>query len=278
MSLIKLQEKKFAVFGNPINHSQSPRIHQLFSYHTGIMQDYKAICVPVEKILDVIFDFFINYGQGANITLPFKEKIITCCNTLTKRAEISGSVNTLKKLKKNNLLGDNTDGIGIVNDLQRLNFIKIHDKILLIGAGGAAKGIIEPLLSLKCSIFITNRTMSKAENIVERFSYIGNISSIDANELKNKSFNLIINATSSGINNLYPDLPHVMINPYTNCYDMSYQSTITPFLAWCKSKGAINIANGIGMLVSQAAYSFLLWHGVLPSINKVINILQLEKN
>ena len=276
INLIQLK-KKFAVFGNPIYHSQSPKIHQLFSYHTGIVQDYKAIYVPLEKLLDVVHDFFIE-GQGANVTLPFKEKIITCCHLLTRRAEIAGSVNTLKKLNNNELLGDNTDGIGLINDLKRLKFIKKNDKILLIGAGGAAKGIIAPLLSLKCSVFITNRNMNKAENIAKRFLYIGNISSIDAGSLKNKYFNLVINATSSGINNLYPDLPNLVITPYTNYYDMSYQYPITPFLGWCQKKGAINFSNGIGMLVSQAAYSFFLWHNVLPSINKVINILKLEKN
>lgn len=270
-------KKKFAVFGNPIHHSKSPIIHHLFAFQNGITQDYQAIFVPIGKILNAVSDFFIHSGQGANVTAPFKETVIKCCHVLTKRAEIAGSVNTLKKIKNNQLLGDNTDGIGILQDLKRLKFIKMYDKILLIGAGGAAKGIIEPILSLKCSVFITNRNMIKAENIAKHFLYFGDICPIDTSELKNECFDLIINATSSSKNNLYPNLPNLFISTQTSCYDLSYYSLVTPFLAWCQTQGAVKISNGIGMLVYQAAYSFLLWHGILPSINTVLNLLKFKK-
>lgn len=214
--------------------------------------------------------------MGCNITVPFKEEVVNICDILTKRAKISGSVNTIKKLQNGKLLGDNTDGIGLIKDLKRLRFIKKNDVILLVGAGGAARGIILSLLSLNCSIFITNRNMDKARNIVDKFKIFGNIILITNNELHKIHFNLIINATSSGLQNTLPILPEKIICPTTYCYDMYYQLNLTPFLRWCKKIGSAGISDGIGMLVIQAAYSFFLWFGKLPDINSVIDVIKIK--
>jgi len=201
---------------------------------------------------------------------------LNLCNKLTRFAEISGAVNTVKKLKNGKILGDNTDGIGIQKDLERLRFIKEKYTILVVGAGGAARGIVLPLLLLNCSVFITNRNMKKAESIEKEFKNFGKIISIDLENLRKINFNLVINATSSGIQGLSPILPDSIISPNTYCYDISYQSLVTPFLAWCKKLGAVRISNGIGMLVNQAAYSFLLWHKILPPIVLVIENLNIS--
>ncbi|CAL4043831.1 Shikimate dehydrogenase (NADP(+)) [Buchnera aphidicola (Pemphigus populi)] len=273
---MEIKKTYFAVFGNPIDHSQSPKIHSLFSQYTKIIHHYSAIHVPLGKITNVLDFFFSHDGKGGNITLPFKEEVFNFCNLLTESAEISGAVNTLKKLKNGRVLGDNTDGIGIQKDLERLKFIKKKYNILLIGAGGAARGIIFTLLSSDCFVFITNRNMKKAETIEKDFKKFGKIVAIDFNDLSKIKFNLIINATSSGIDGLSPILPDEIISPDTYCYDISYQSLVTPFLSWCKKLGAVYISNGIGMLVGQAAYSFFLWHGVLPNIIPIINILTVK--
>lgn len=271
--MIKTKKNYFSVFGNPINHSKSPKIHNLFAKYTGIMLHYSAINVPLGEITNSLNFFFAHDGQGGNITLPFKEEVLSFCNTLTQSSEISGAVNTIKKLKNGKILGDNTDGIGIQKDLERLKFIKEKYAILVVGAGGAARGIIAPLLFLNCSVFITNRNMKKAESIEKEFKKFGKIIAIDLPNLRKINFNLVINATSSGIYGLSPILPNSIISPNTYCYDLSYQSLVTPFLSWCKGLGAVHISNGMGMLVNQAAYSFLLWHGVLPPIIPVIKVL-----
>ena len=273
--MTKTKKNYFAVFGNPINHSQSPKIHNLFSKYTGIVHYYSAINVPLGEITIALNFFFEKGGQGGNITLPFKEEVLSVCNTLTRFSEISGAVNTIKKLKNGHILGDNTDGIGIQKDLERLKFIREKYIILVIGAGGAARGILLPLLFLNCSVFITNRNMKKAESIEKEFKNFGKIVSVDLLNLRTMDFNLVINATSSGIHGVSPTLPDSIISPNTYCYDLSYQSVVTPFLSWCKRLGAVNISNGTGMLVNQAAYSFLLWHGVLPPIVPIIEILNI---
>ncbi|CAL4324797.1 Shikimate dehydrogenase (NADP(+)) [Buchnera aphidicola (Pemphigus immunis)] len=273
--MIKIKKNSFSVFGNPITHSRSPKIHDLFSKNTGIVHHYSAIHVPLGKIENVLGFFFSHGGKGGNITLPFKEKALNFCHQLTEIAEISGAVNTLKRLKNGKILGENTDGIGILNDLKRLKFIKNKYNILIFGAGGAAKGIILPLLLFGSHIFITNRDMNKAEDIEKKFKNFGKITSVKLDNFK-KKINLIINATSSGIYGLSPVFPDFIVSSDTYCYDISYHPPITPFLSRCRDLGAINVANGIGMLVSQAAYSFFLWHGILPEVIPVINFLNID--
>jgi len=266
----------YVVFGNPIQHSKSPRIHQLFAEQTAIPHPYERVCAPLEGFQQAVNDFFAQGGSGANVTLPFKQQAYELCAELTERAALAGAVNTLKKLDGGRLLGDNTDGIGLLSDLQRLNLIREGDRILLIGAGGAARGTILPLLKFKCSVTITNRTYSKAEELVEVFRDHGNISAVTTDKLGDEQFDLIINATSSGVAGAVPKLPAQLINEQVRCYDMFYQAGDTPFLQWCREKGTRQLADGLGMLVGQAAHAFMLWHGVMPEITPVILQLKAE--
>ncbi|WWO97705.1 MAG: shikimate dehydrogenase [Candidatus Dasytiphilus stammeri] len=267
----------YALFGNPVKHSKSPRIHQLFAEQMNIKHHtYGSICASLENFKEELKNFFESGAHGANITVPFKKTAYNLSHKLTKRALLAGSVNTIKKLEDNQLLGDNTDGIGLLIDLKRINFIKPKDNILIIGAGGAAYGIIFPLLSYGCSIMINNRTISHAEEIVHRFKKYGNISILTNFNQYDHKFNIIINATSCGIYGKKPELPNKLITPNIYCYDIFYQPKLTPFLQWCKQQGCKQYTDGIGMLVAQAAESFLLWHGVLPPLQNVIKQIKDE--
>lgn len=266
----------FAVFGNPINHSKSPLIHQLFAGQTGIAHPYGRICPPTDAFEETLTRFFAEGGQGANVTLPFKQEAYALASELTERAALAGAVNTLKKRGDGRLLGDNTDGIGLLTDLERLNLIKPTDKILLIGAGGAARGVILPLLSYGCAITITNRTLSRAEELATVFQHSGGVQACALDQLDDRQFDLIVNATSSGVSGEIPALPATLIKQETRCYDMFYQAGSTPFLQWCRQLGAKHYADGLGMLVGQAAHSFFLWHGTLPEITPVIEKLKRE--
>lgn len=266
----------FAVFGHPVTHSKSPRIHQLFAEQTGIAHAYGRICAPVEGFSSSLSEFMKQGGKGANVTLPFKEQAFEMADELTERASLAGAVNTVKKLEDGRLLGDNTDGIGLLTDLERLSLIKPGDRILLVGAGGAARGVILPLLSFGCSLTITNRTLSKAQLLADAFQHSGVIRAQALEQLEGQQYDLIINATSSGIRGDIPALPCSLITQKTRCYDMFYLATATPFLKWCQQQGAVDTADGLGMLVGQAAHSFFLWHGTLPDITPVIAILKAE--
>lgn len=267
---------KFAVFGNPVSHSKSPRIHQLFAAQTGIAHLYDRICVPMNAFADSVADFIGEGGRGANVTLPFKEEAYRLVEQLTQRASMAGAVNTIKKLEDGRLLGDNTDGVGLLTDLERQKLIKPSDRVLLVGAGGAARGVILPLLSFGCSLTITNRTFHKAGLLAKIFQKAGEIDACAMTQLAGEHFDLIINATSSGVNGDLPALPENLISLDIRCYDMFYQSGPTPFLRWCVRLGATQLSDGLGMLVGQAAHAFCLWHGELPDIVPVIACLKAE--
>ena len=220
--------------------------------------------------------FFTAGGKGANVTVPFKEEAFERADELTERASLAGAVNTLKRLEDGRLLGDNTDGIGLLSDLERLSFIKPGFRVLLIGAGGASRGVLLPLLSLDCAVTITNRTFSRAEALAALFAHTGSVSAVDLNDLADREFDLVINATSSGIGGEVPAIPASLISSHLYLYDMYYQKGKTPFLAWCEKHGAKHMADGLGMLVGQAAHAVLLWHGVLPEVEPVIETLKRE--
>ncbi|QIQ42053.1 MAG: shikimate dehydrogenase [Buchnera aphidicola (Microlophium carnosum)] len=272
--MFKYQNFNYAVFGNPINHSKSPKIHSLFAKQTGILHIYKSIHVPLDGFRTVLCNFFEQDGQGANITAPFKQEAYFFCDKLTERAKIAQSVNTFKNINGKYILGDNTDGIGLLSDLIRLNFIKKKYSILIIGAGGAAKGIISPLLSFGCSIFILNRTYLNAAKLVLQFNKYGNIYVFNKKLLKIKHFDLIINATSKSVIKKDDFFPISIVSSKTCFYDMNYQVGNTIFIDWCLEIGANFYSDGIGMLVFQAAHSFSLWHHVLPEIDYIIDILK----
>ena len=268
----------YAVFGHPIAHSKSPSIHQLFAQQLRITHPYGRILAPLDGFVETLNAFFNEGGRGANVTVPFKEEAFARADELTERAALAGAVNTFKRLNDGRLLGDNTDGVGLLSDLERLNFIKPGFRVLLIGAGGASRGVLLPLLSLDCAVTIVNRTFSRAHELAKLFAHTGSVRALATDALHGQEFDLIINATSSGIDGDVPAIPVTLINADVYCYDMFYQKGDTPFIGWCQQHGAKKCADGLGMLVAQAAHSVLLWHGVLPEIAPVIQALHKELN
>lgn len=264
----------FAVFGNPIAHSKSPRIHELFAAQTGITLTYQRVLAPLDTFEQMLRQYFHDGAGGANVTAPFKERAFAEVDERSECAALAGAVNTLKRLSDGRLYGDNTDGIGLLSDLQRLALVKPLDRVLLVGSGGAARGVIQPLLAYGCTVVLTNRTFFKAEALTKIFCDIGDIQATALDDLHGQSFDLVINATSSGMYDSIPNLPPELISPKTYCYDMFYLPQLTPFLSWCVQQGAIHYADGLGMLVGQAAHAFKLWHGVMPDVEPVIDLLK----
>lgn len=266
----------YAVFGNPVAHSKSPFIHQLFAQQMQVTHPYGRVLAPLDGFIPTLEAFFQAGGKGANVTVPFKEEAFGRADELTERAALAGAVNTLKRLEDGRLLGDNTDGIGLLSDLERLKMIKPGSRVLLIGAGGAARGVLLPLLSLDCAVTITNRTLSRAQQLATLFSHTGSVVALDGDALVGHEFDLIVNATSSGISGDRPAIPASLIHASVHCYDMFYQQGCTPFLSWCESLGAQSMSDGLGMLVGQAAHAFMLWHGQMPDVAPVIERLKQE--
>ncbi len=268
----------YAVFGNPINHSKSPQIHSLFAEQTGVSLSYQAIEVPVDSFSEYVRLFADQNGKGLNITVPFKGDAFSLCNILTERAKKSASVNTIWFDDKKRIHGDTTDGKGLLNDLTVNYCLDLQNKsILILGAGGSVRAILEPLCEQKPKkILIVNRTVSKAEELVALFSDNTDIQacSYDSLQKNTQAFDLIINGTSLSLSGKLPDIPAVAINNKTSCYDLMYSDTDTVFMQWAKEQGALKVMNGLGMLVEQAAEAFLIWHKVLPETKPVINLLR----
>ncbi|HEY2451702.1 MAG TPA: shikimate dehydrogenase [Scandinavium sp.] len=268
--------EQYVVIGNPIAHSKSPFIHQRFAEQLNIEHPYGRMLVALDAFTGSLNTFMAEGGEGCNVTVPFKEEAFARADELTERAALAGAVNTLKRLEDGRLLGDNTDGIGLLSDLERLELIKPGYRILLIGAGGAARGVLLPLLSLDCAVTVTNRTFARAQELAALFAHTGSINALAMDALEGEHFDLIINATSSGIGGDIPAIPAELISVNVRCYDMFYQKGNTPFLNWCQQHGAKQCADGLGMLVAQAAHAVLLWHGVMPEIAPVIDELKKE--
>lgn len=268
--------KQFVVFGNPIKHSKSPRIHALFSEQTGLALTYRTMLAPHDAFEQAVTEFFCTGGAGANVTTPFKERAYRMADVLTDRASLAGAVNTLKRLDDGRLLGDNTDGVGLLSDLERLGMITPGKRVLLVGAGGAARGAIHPLLSLDCPVTIVNRTPERARQLADVFQHAGNIRALTFEQLSGVQFDVVINATASGLQGEIPALPDSVVNGSVACYDMFYQQGLTPFLSWAAQRQAVQLADGFGMLVGQAAHAFALWHGVMPEITPVLAVLREE--
>jgi shikimate dehydrogenase len=268
----------YAVFGNPIAHSKSPWIHQQFAQQLQIEHPYGRVLAPADAFVTALNTFFQGGGKGANVTVPFKEQAFERADELTERASLAGAVNTLKRLEDGRLLGDNTDGIGLLSDLERLSFIKPGFRVLLIGAGGASRGVLLPLLSLDCAVTLTNRTFSRAQELAALFAHTGSVSAVALDDLAGHDFDLVINATSSGIGGEVPAIPATLVKNHIYFYDMFYQKGKTPFVNWCGQHGAKHLADGLGMLVGQAAHAVLLWHGILPAVEPVIDKLKRELN
>lgn len=264
---------RYAVFGNPVKHSKSPLIHTLFARETKQMLSYEAIAAPVGEFAESLTAFFVAGGRGCNVTLPFKEEAFQFADQLTPRAQLAGAVNTLKWLEDETVLGDNTDGQGLVSDL--LRHMDLQDKrILLLGAGGAARGVIGPLCEQPIKeIVIANRTYSKAVTLATMFSKHGHVSAVEFSELVGP-FDLIINSTSASLCNEVPPIDAGLIHKGIICYDMMYGADKTAFNQWAEQQGCKKTIDGLGMLVSQAAESFVLWRGVTPEVAPVLELLR----
>lgn len=265
----------YAVFGNPVKHSKSPQIHSLFARQTGITLAYQAIEVPLNNFNEYVSLFATQKGKGLNITVPFKENAYSLCDVLTQRAEDCGSVNTIW-FDDNRVHGDTTDGQGLINDLTTNHEINLNNKsILVLGAGGSVKAILEPLLIQKPEkIIIANRTLSRAEALVEKFSMLGNIEARSYSKLVDQSFDLVINGTSLSLQGELPPLPETLFNSNACSYDLMYSTEPTIFMQWSTKQGASKVLDGLGMLVEQAAEAFNIWHGVMPETATVIKVLR----
>ena len=264
---------QYRVYGNPIKQSRSPFIHQEFAVQTNQQLSYQSQLVALDQFEQVIQDFISEGGRGANVTVPFKEKAMALCDQLSERAKLAGAVNTLI-FEQGKIIGDNTDGLGLVQDLINHNVEINNSRILLLGAGGAAKGVILPLLERKPhQLVIANRTMSKAESLVEQFSD-PRVTSTSFSETKNFHFDIINNATSAGLSGDKLPVPNSVIHCGCICYDMVYGKTDTPFMVEAKKLGAAKVIDGLGMLVGQAAESFYLWRKVKPKTSQILNELR----
>lgn len=267
---------RYAVFGNPISHSKSPLIHKLFAQQTKQTIEYGRQEPAADQFIPAIKAFFAQGYLGANVTAPFKLDAFRFADELTPRAKMAAAVNTLSKRKDGTVLGDNTDGEGLVQDLQRLWGGLAGKRLLLIGAGGATQGIILPLFSAGITrIHITNRTAHKALKLAGMFSNSGNVSGSGFADIPAGGFDGVINCTSSSLGG---DLPAVSANiflPAEFAYDMTYESSDTSFMRWAsETNNKITVSDGLGMLVGQAAESFHLWRHVRPDIEPVINIVR----
>jgi shikimate dehydrogenase len=275
---------RYAVFGNPISHSKSPRIHALFAAQTGQDMSYEALLAPLDGFADAVRAFVAAGGRGANVTVPFKEEAFRLAARLTPRARAAGAVNTLSIDERDGLLGDNTDGAGLVRDLKSNLGCDIAGKrVLLAGAGGAARGVILPLLGERpAELFIANRTAEKAARLAMDFARLhAEINDAGGagpegggfSELAGRSFDLVINATSSGLSDAELPLPAGVFAPRSLAYEMLYGRE-TPFMRQARAAGAARIADGLGMLVEQAAEAFLVWRGVRPATGPVMASLR----
>jgi len=264
---------RYAVFGNPIAHSKSPRIHAAFAEQTGQNLTYEARLAPLDGFAEAVRAFREAGGRGANVTVPFKEQAFALSDRLSERAQAAGAVNTLS-FSEAGVFGDNTDGVGLVNDLAgNLGLELAGKRILLMGAGGAARGVVLPLLEKAPSeLFIVNRTPAKAEELATRFAAAGAVLGGGYEALPGRRFDLVINATAASLAGDLPPLPAGLFANGALAYDMMYGQD-TPFLAFARGEGA-RCADGLGMLVEQAAAAFFLWRGARPETAPVIAMLR----
>ncbi|TDQ38221.1 shikimate dehydrogenase [Thiopseudomonas denitrificans] len=267
--------QRYAVFGNPIAHSQSPFIHRMFAEQTGLQLTYEALLAPLDDFAGSLQQFFTSDGCGCNVTVPFKEQAFALADELSGRARRAGAVNTLIKLDNGRIRGDNTDGAGLVSDLLQNNVPLAGQRILLLGAGGAARGVLEPLLAQQpAELAIANRTVEKAEQLASEFADLGPVVACGFDWI-DTPVDLIINATSASLHGELPPLAPTLVKPaQTVCYDMMYGKDITAFNRWAQEQGAGRTLDGLGMLVGQAAEAFSVWTGQRPDTAPVMQALR----
>ena len=268
---------QYAVVGHPVAHSLSPFIHSLFARQTAQAMSYRLMDVAPEEFTRRVAGFFAEGGRGLNITLPHKARALRLANELTDRARQAGAVNTLAARRDGTLLGDNTDGAGLVQDLtQNLRWSLAGRRIVLLGAGGAARGVLAPLLALQPEIIvIANRTADRAEALAAAFAALGKVRGAGFGQIGRDAFEVVINATSASLTGELPQVPQSVFGPETLAYDMAYGKGDTAFVRWARGLGCAQAVPGWGMLVEQAAESFRLWRGVRPLTAPVLAALTL---
>jgi shikimate dehydrogenase len=261
--------------GNPVAHSKSPRIHAAFAEQTGEDLEYGRLLVEQGTFPLRVKQFFADGGKGLNITVPFKQEAWELATQRSPQAELAGAVNTLL-MRGNEIHGHNTDGIGLVRDIMQNHGGQLRGaSVLVLGAGGATRGILLPLLEQKpARICIANRTMSKAEELAALFSSHGKVTACGFEELQGQSFDWVINATAASLQGELPPLPAGLLHPQSWCYDLMYGSEPTIFCRWAEQQGARHALDGLGMLVEQAAEAFWLWRGVRPDTAPVLRSLR----
>jgi shikimate dehydrogenase len=266
---------QYGVFGHPIGHSLSPFIHGMFARETAQQMSYRPFDVPPEQFTERAREFFAGGGRGLNITLPHKLAAVEAAHDLTPRATHAGAVNTLA-LQGNRLLGDNTDGAGLVRDLCDNHKVALGKRrLLVLGAGGATRGVLAPLLEEAPEIVvIANRSAERAEQLATAFADLGTVHGVGFEGVGGEPFDLIINATSASLSGDLPPIPQSVVGKQTVCYDLAYGKAATAFVKWAQSCGCARALQGIGMLVEQAAESFFLWRGVRPPTAHVLSVLK----
>ena len=267
---------RYAVFGNPIAHSKSPQIHTQFAEQTGQNLIYSTELAEVENFEARVNEFVSDNGKGLNITVPFKGQAWELTSSRSPRAQRAGAVNTIIVKQDGSYFGENTDGIGLVRDLRNNHDIDLKDKrILIIGAGGAVRGVIEPIMQqAPAELYIANRTFPKALELAVDFSDLGKIKGCGFDALEGQSFDIVINGTSASLHGELPPLPDNLFRENACAYDMMYAAKPTVFMDWASQHGAAKVFDGLGMLVEQAAESFNLWRGVQPEAKPVIDAIR----
>ena len=262
------------LFGHPVGHSWSPFIHGLFARQAGHDIDYRLRDVEPRQFRGAVIEFFVEGGRGCNVTVPHKQAAAEVVNELTARAARAGAVNTITVQDGDRLLGDNTDGAGLVTDLADNLGVPLEGaRILLLGAGGAVRGVLAPLLQRRPALVVlANRTEERAAQLAAEFGALGRLEASSFADVGG-GWNLVVNGTSASLSGEVPDLGPDAIAPDTVCYDMAYGRAETPFLRWARERGALHRHKGWGMLVEQAAEAFRLWRGVRPETAGVIAAL-----
>ena len=266
---------QYGVVGHPVEHSWSPFIHGMFAKTTAQNLVYRLFDIAPDDFRRETLRLFTSGVRGLNITLPHKQAAAELVNELTPRAARAQAVNTIAFFEDSTLLGDNTDGLGLTCDLEQNLHLDLTDKrVLILGAGGAARGVVGPLLERELRLLtIANRTPFKARKLASEFADLGQIAGCTFAELQGPAYDLIINATSAGLQGEMPPLPAGLVTEETVCYDMAYGRGETPFTSWAQSHHVRRTSKGWGMLVEQAAESFLLWRGIRPSTKPILEAL-----
>jgi shikimate dehydrogenase len=262
---------RYAIIGHPVEHSLSPGIHAAFARQTGQRLEYTRIDAPPRGFIAALRGFLAGGGKGLSVTLPFKEQAFKLCHELTPRAKKARAINTIVVKDDATLLGDNTDGAGLIRDLRYNHHVPLHGKrVLLLGAGGAARGVLSALMDEKPAlIHVANRTAERAQKLAERYVTQG-VRGGGFDTVRG-SFDLVLNATSASMSGEMPPLPKDILDPQATCYDLFYSDRPTVFMLWAEREGATRVVDGWGMLVEQAAEAFQLWRGVRPDTQELLS-------